>query len=236
MFSIFSKKFIRHLNNYFTRFEKILWFFSCSVIFITSLFFGDDVISLIASLIGVTSLIFCAKGNPIGQFLMILFSLLYGYISYTFSYYGEMFTYLGMTMPMATFSLISWLKNPYKGNRNEVTISLLKAKDYIILIFLTVFVTFVFYYILSYFNTSYLALSTVSIATSFFAVYLTLKRSHFYAMAYACNDIILIFLWTLASVENSSYIPVIICFTIFLINDLYGFINWKKIMKRQMAI
>ena len=147
-----------------------------------------------------------------------------------------MFTYLGMTMPMATFPLISWLKNPYKGNRNEVTISLLKAKDYIILIFLTVFVTFVFYYILSYFNTSYLALNTVSIATSFFAVYLTLKRSHFYAMVYACNDIILIFLWSLASVENSSYIPVIICFFIFLINDLYCFINWKKIMKRQMAV
>lgn len=229
------KKFIKHLNNYFTRFEKILWFFSCLVIFLTYLFFDDNFLSLIASLIGVTSLIFCAKGNPIGQFLMILFSLIYGYISYTFSYYGEMFTYLGMTMPMATFSLISWLKNPYKGNKNEVTVSLLKPKDYIVLLFLTMIVTCIFYFILNYFNTSYLALSTVSIATSFFAVYLTLKRSHFYAMAYACNDIVLIFLWTLASLENPSYTPVIICFIIFLINDLYGFINWKRIMKRQMT-
>lgn len=229
------KKFIKHLNNYFTRFEKILWFFSCLVIFLTYLFFDDNFLSLIASLIGVTSLIFCAKGNPIGQFLMILFSLIYGYISYTFSYYGEMFTYLGMTMPMATFSLISWLKNPYKGNKNEVTVSLLKTKDYIVLLFLTMIVTCIFYFILNYFNTSYLALSTVSIATSFFAVYLTLKRSHFYAMAYACNDIVLIFLWTLASLENPSYTPVIICFIIFLINDLYGFINWKRIMKRQMT-
>lgn len=229
------KKFIKHLNNYFTRFEKILWFFSCLVIFLTYLFFDDNFLSLIASLIGVTSLIFCAKGNPIGQFLMILFSLIYGYISYTFSYYGEMFTYLGMTMPMATFSLISWLKNPYKGNKNEVTVSLLKTKDYIVLLFLTMIVTCIFYFILNYFNTSHLALSTVSIATSFFAVYLTLKRSHFYAMAYACNDIVLIFLWTLASLENPSYTPVIICFIIFLINDLYGFINWKRIMKRQMT-
>ncbi len=43
---------------------------------------------------------------------MIIFSLLYGIISYTFSYYGEMITYLGMTMPMAVFALISWLRNP----------------------------------------------------------------------------------------------------------------------------
>lgn len=32
---------------------------------------------------------------------MVLFSLLYGIISYAFAYYGEMITYLGMTMPMA---------------------------------------------------------------------------------------------------------------------------------------
>ena len=61
-------------------------------------------------------MIFNAKGNPIGQFLTIVFSLLYGIISYGFSYYGEMITYLGMTMPMSVFALVSWIKNPYKDN------------------------------------------------------------------------------------------------------------------------
>lgn len=41
--------------------------------------------------------------------LMIVFSLLYGVISYTCAYYGEMITYLGMTAPMALFALISFL-------------------------------------------------------------------------------------------------------------------------------
>lgn len=77
-----------------------------------------------ASLVGVTSLIFNAKGNPFGQFLMVVFSLLYGIISFTFAYYGEMITYLGMTMPMAIFALISWLKNPYNGNKSEVKVNL----------------------------------------------------------------------------------------------------------------
>ena len=62
---------------------------------------------------------------------MIIFSLLYGIISYSFSYYGEMITYLGMTLPMAIIALISWLKNPYKGKKSEVKINSLDKKEYI---------------------------------------------------------------------------------------------------------
>lgn len=106
----------RKLLQYFSRAERLLW--GLSVVFIVGSFCAFDrenYLTLAASLIGVTSLIFNAKGNPIGQVLMVLFSLLYGIISYTFAYYGEMITYLGMTMPMAVFALISWLKNPTTG-------------------------------------------------------------------------------------------------------------------------
>lgn len=88
----------RKLLQYFSRAERLLW--GLSVVFIGA-FDRENYLTLAASLIGVTSLIFNAKGNPIGQVLMVIFSLLYGIISYTFAYYGEMVTYLGMTMPMA---------------------------------------------------------------------------------------------------------------------------------------
>ena len=92
----------RKLLQYFSRAERLLW--GLSVVFIVGsfcVFDRENYLTLAASLIRVTSLIFNAKGNPIGQVLMVLFSLLYGFISYTFAYYGEMITYLGMTMPMA---------------------------------------------------------------------------------------------------------------------------------------
>ena len=60
---------------------------------------------------------------------MIIFSILYGIISFTFDYYGEMITYLGMTMPMSVFALISWLRNPYNGNRAEVRVSSVSKKE-----------------------------------------------------------------------------------------------------------
>ncbi len=219
---------------YFTKQEIILW--SLSVFTIATFFFLFDrvnYLSFIASLIGATSLIFNAKGNPFGQFLMIIFSVLYGIISYSFCYYGEMITYLGMTAPMALFALISWLKNPYKGNKAEVTVNKISKKEAAAMFILTAAVTIVFYFILEHFNTANIIPSTLSVTTSFIAVYLTFRRSPYFAVAYACNDIVLIVLWVLATKENISYLSVTMCFIMFLFNDIYGFLNWKRMEKRQ---
>lgn len=220
--------------SYFTKGELMLWGTSAALIVVSFFAFDrENFLTLAASLIGVTSLIFNAKGNPFGQFLMVIFSVLYGVISYTFSYYGEMITYLGMTAPMAVFALISWLRNPYNGNRAEVKVNRLKSKEVAFMILLTAVVTVVFYFILAAFHTANLLPSTLSVTTSFLAVYLTFRRSAFYAIGYAANDIVLIVLWILAAVSDISYLSVVICFVMFLVNDIYGFISWSKMQKRQ---
>ena len=142
---------------YFRKEEIILWCASAGLIFLAFILFDrENYLTVTASLIGVTSLIFNAKGNPLGQLLMVVFSLLYGVISYSFAYYGEMITYLGMTMPMA--------------------------------------------------------------------------------VAYAANDIVLIVLWSLASVEEIRYLSVVVCFATFFANDIYGFVSWRRMEKRQNVI
>ncbi|MCI6497791.1 nicotinamide riboside transporter PnuC [Lachnospiraceae bacterium HCP1S3_C3] len=222
------------LTTYFTKSELLLW--SASIIFILGsfiLFDRENYLTLAASLIGATSLIYCAKGNPFGQFLMVVFSIMYGAISYTFDYYGEMITYVGMTGPMALFALIAWLRNPYNGNRAEVKVNELTKREIVFMFILAGIVTFAFYFILKNFNTANLAPSTLSVTTSFIGVYLTFRRSAYYALAYALNDIILILLWILATLTDISYMSVIICFVMFLVNDLYGFINWTRMKKTQ---
>lgn len=220
--------------NYFTKKEILLWCSSVIAIILSFLVFDRTYyITLTASIIGVTSLIFNAKGNPIGQFLMIVFSVLYGIISYTFSYYGEMTTYLGMTAPMAGFVLISWLKNPYEGNKSEVKVNRISKKEHIFMWVLTVIVTVIFYFVLDKFHTANIIPSTLSVTTSFLAVYLTFRRSPYFAVGYAANDIILIILWMLASLENKVYLSVVVCFVAFFINDMYGFFSWKKMEERQ---
>ena len=197
------------------------------------MFDRENYLTLAASIIGVTSLIFNAKGNPVGQFLMVLFSLLYGIISYSFDYYGEMITYLGITMPMAIFALISWLKNPYKNNKAEVKVNTISKKEVFFMGICTVVITVLFYFILDYYKTANIIPSTLSVTTSFIAVYLTFRRSPLFALAYASNDIILIILWIMASLYDIRYISVVVCFVAFLVNDIYGFISWQKMKIRQ---
>lgn len=221
-------------KQYFTKGELGLWWGSVGLILLAfCLFDGESYLTLLASLIGVTSLIFNAKGNPFGQVLMIAFSLLYGIISFGFAYYGEMLTYLGMTMPMAVFALVAWLRHPYQGNKAQVQVNRVGKKEIVFLCVLTAVVTAVFYFILDAFHTANMAPSTISVTTSFLAVYLTFRRSPFYALGYAANDLVLIVLWVLATLEDVRYVSVVVCFAVFLVNDFYGFISWRKMEKRQ---
>ena len=166
---------------------------------------------------------------------MVVFSLLYGIISFTFAYYGEMITYLGMTMPMAIFALISWLRNPYNGNKAEVKVNSISRMETVLMWVMTVAVTVLFYFILEQFNTANIVPSTISVTTSFLAVYLTFRRSPYFALAYAANDIVLVVLWVLASLCDVRYISVVVCFAAFFANDIYGYLSWQKMKKRQTA-
>lgn len=228
---------IRNPFKTLSKFELGLWISSLILITISFVMGAKfDFLVLIASLIGATALIFVAKGDPLGQILTVVFALVYSIISYRFHYFGEMITYLGMTSPMAILAAIEWFKNPFEQGKAEVEIKKLSRKSCVILWILTLLVTVIFYFILKAFDTPNLFMSTVSITTSFLASALTFLRSPFYALAYAGNDVVLIVLWILASMVDASYIPMIVCFVIFLINDSYGFINWRRMKKRQNII
>lgn len=215
-------------------FDKLLWLLSVAVVLISYILSGkSDILSMLSALLGVTALIFLAKGDIWGQVLTIVFSILYAIVSYEQRYYGEMITYMCMTAPMAFLSLYSWLKNPFEHGKNEVEIADLSKKDICYMFIFSVIITLIFFFILKYFNNASLYISTLSIFTSFLASYLTFLRSSYYALAYAVNDIVLIVLWIIASRTDLSYLPMVACFIMFFINDLYGFFNWINMHKRQ---
>ena len=211
-----------------TKKEWILWIGSLAIVILSNLLSTDiDVLTLVSACVGITSLIFAAKGNVWAQILMVIFSILYGLISWQFRYWGEMITYIGMTMPMAVWSTITWIKNPSESGQ-EVAIQKLTRKHVEGIAAAGVIVTAVFYMILKALDTPNILFSTISITTSFLAASLTMLRSSYYALGYASNDIILIVMWVLASIENPAYTPVVVNFIIFFFNDMYGFVSWKR--------
>ena len=219
---------IKHLS----LFERALWGGSALTVCASYLLSGGfDRLSLIASLVGVTALIFIAKGDVLGQLLTVLFSILYAVISWRSRYFGEMITYLGMTMPIAVLSVVTWLRNPY--SEQEVKVSRLSRGSILRLLAAALLVTAVFYFILKTCGTANLPVSTLSITTSFTASSLMMLRSPYYALAYALNDIVLIVLWLTEALHNPAVLPMTACFLTFFINDLYGFRSWRHMERRQ---
>lgn len=217
-----------------TLFEKCLWIFSLIGVSVCYALIPDkSLLSYGASMVGVTALIFVAKGDVVGQALCVVFALLYALVSWQMKYYGEIITYLFMSAPIALMSVITWLRNPY--SEHEVRVRTLNARQWTALTCLSAVVTVIFYFILEYFDTPNLIFGTLSVFTSFMASGLTMLRSEYYGMWYGMNDTVLIVLWVLASIKDTSYAPMVACFCIFLLNDAYGFINWQRIKKRQKS-
>lgn len=173
------------MNNPFstlTKKEWLLWLCSLFIVLVSNILAANfDPLTLIAALVGVTSLVFAAKGNVWAQVLMIVFSILYGIISFRFRYWGEMITYLGMALPMAVWSAINWLRHPAESG-DAVAIQKLNLRQFAGLLASCVVVTVLFYRILAALDTPNLAFSTLSVITSFLAAALTMLRSSYYAL------------------------------------------------------
>ena len=224
---------IRNPFSKLNRFEWLLYILSSLAVVITGVLGGNNGwLSTVASFIGVTALIFVAKGDVFGQLLTLVFAVFYGIISYSFDYYGEMITYMCMTAPIALASVISWIKHPFKDT-SSVEVATLSRRNITVMCVLTVAVTVAFYFILGAFQNANLVVSTFSVTTSFMASYLTFFRSPYYAVAYAANDVVLIALWIMASITDIRYLAMVVCFLAFLANDIYGFYNWKRMQRQQ---
>ena len=225
---------MKKIFKYFTIFEWLLWLGSIvTVVVFFIVFQNKEYLYLVTTITGVTSLIFISKGNIAGLILSAIFSVFYVIVAITYRYYSEIITYTFMTLPISILSIIQWIKNPFKGNKAEVEVAKLDKETYMYIILGGVCVSILFYFVLDWLKTPNLEFSTISIFTSFIASFLSLKRSPFYALAYAVNDIVLIILWVLASLKDLSYLAIVICFASFFVNDLYGFYNWSKMLKRQ---
>ena len=214
--------------------ERAIWIVSLFVVTVSNMVSGDfDPLTLLSALIGVTSLIFAAKGNVWAQILMIVFSILYGIISFRFRYWGEMIISLGLTLPMSVWSTMTWLRNPSEKNGNEVAIRKLNRRHAAALAVSSLAVTTGAYFLLRALHTPNIVFSTFSITTSFFSASLAMLRSSYFALGYSANDIVLIVLWIMAAAGERSSPSVIVCFVVFLGNDLYGFWNWRRMHRRQ---
>lgn len=229
-----KEKFAKFLKSW-NLFEIIFLFSSFFALILCFVFSVDrSWLTLTSSLLGVVAVLFVAKGFVIAPIVNLIYGGFYIAISALQHYFGEVIIYACVMTPIYIFSIISWLGNRSKEQEEIVEVNKIYWKEYLAIFLGAIVATFSFYFILKALNTNELEINTASLIFSLVASYLMLRRSSFYALAFLADDIIAIALWSMAVINfGLQFLPTVVSFCVFLINDLYGFIHWKIQERRQ---
>lgn len=212
-------------------FERTLLFGSIVCVSIVSIIFKSDIITTICSIVGICTALLLAKGKVAGQFFGIMIVLLYSFVSFQNRYYGEMLIYIFIMLPLYILGIIEWIKNRDKETK-VVEPNNISLKEWIYIFIISIVLFICLFYLLKYFNTNELFLSTLSVIGSLYAVYLLARRSKIGFLFYVFDDIILFIMWIIPVLNgNLLVLPMVFNPAINFINDLYGWINWTKIEK-----
>ena len=221
-------KFLKEWN----KFEKILLFGSIFSIVVVGIVFKSDLLTICCSLMWVLAALLIAKGNNLCRLVGILADTLYSIVSFNNQFYWEVFVH-AIFLVMDILWVISWIHHKNKET-NFVKINLIKRKEWIIAFVSFFFLSVWMYYLLKFFNTNELVISTVSVVLTLYAMYFLVRRSKYSLVIYLFCDITLILLWWIYIFKgNAGFVPLLLNSIILFVNDLYGFCNWRRVEKLQ---
>lgn len=209
------------------KFEKILLFSSIGLVILSGFLYKSEMLTVIASLTGIICALLQAKGKVVSQFVGVIETILYSILSFKNQYYGEVIIYIIIMFPLYVLGIISWIKNK-KEDSDVVEQNTIARKEWILLTIVNIVLFIILYLVLKHFNTNQLFVSTLSMITSLCATYLIVRRSKYSFIFYILNDIILLILWGLPVFNGDLLlIPMVIEPIVLLVNDSYGWKNWK---------
>lgn len=223
------------IKKYFKDWNKFeLSFLICGLFasIISAIIFNGTIIdTLYTSLYLITALLM-SKGKVESYFVGFVSVFFYGIVSYNQGYYGELIITIFLTFPIMILGIISWLRHQDKEN-DTVIISSLSKKEITIALLSKLVLFWIYYFLLEFFNTDLLVISSISIVTSVLASYFEARRSELSLFFYIANDVVIITLWLIPIINGKiELISVLVGPILLLINDIYGSYNCKK-MKRQ---
>ena len=211
-------------------FEKS-WLIIFTVINIIVFFYSkDSVLGLIASLTGMLSVILVAKGKISNYYFGIVNVVLYGFISYQSKYYGEAMLNLGYFLPMQLIGLVMWSKNQVNvDEKTEVKTERMKAKEIIFWSTVSIVGILIYGMILKKIGNALPYADAFTNVLSIIAMILMVKRYIEQWAVWILIDIVSIYMWFFI---KSNY-NITIMWIAYLINAIYGLVNWMILYKKE---
>ena len=221
-----------------TWFERIwLLLFSIVNVFLY-LKWDSGLIGLISAMSGMLCVVLVAKGKISNFVFGIVNTATYAYISYGYGLYGESMLNALFYLPTQFIGLWMWQRHRSvnKVRDEDIEIKRLSVKGWAIVVASVVVGAYAYMHVLMALDAQQVRIDSVAVVMSVAAqILLTLRYAEQWVLWILVN-LLSIVLWvvTLSQSGGSDYtMPVM--WTAFLINSIYGWINWLKLQQGKAA-
>jgi len=209
-----------------TRFE-IGWLAVFTIVNIYLFFaWNDNVLGLITSLTGMMCVVLVAKGRISNYYWGIINVALYAYISYQNKYFGEYMLNAYYYFPMQFIGLWLWNRNRKKSDVVKVKLMSWRMR----FIWLGISAASVYFYglWLQHLGGNSPFIDSTSTVLSVIAQVLMVLAFMEQWILWIVVDVVSIVLWVIPLLNGGTDISMVVMWSAFLINAIYGAYNWTK--------
>ncbi len=216
-----------------TLWEKLWLAISTILIIGLSIYWQDTVMGIICSLTGIWCVILVAKGRISNYWVGIVNVILYAIISYGYKYYGEVMLNAFYFLPMQFIGAWIWIKNKNKTKKDTVKTTMLSNKNRILWGVISIVGSVGYGIVLKLLGGGLPFIDSMSTVLSIIAMILMAWRYMEQWVLWIIVDIVTIILWFVVLVNGGNDVSILLMWIAYLINAIYGLVNWYKMYKIQ---
>lgn len=178
-------------------------------------------LSFFTSIVGVVFVVLVAKAHKYANQFGIIMYLSYGAVAYGHNFYGDMMLNWLLLTPMSLIGILLWGKKEFKPRS-------LSTRNYLLLIFGMINASLVYSVWLKSLSDPHPYVDSASTVFALGATILLVQGFKQQWHLWTISNSLGVALWTLATVESQSNLPILIMWIVFLINGLWGWVKWNK--------
>jgi nicotinamide mononucleotide transporter len=228
-----AKNYLREYFEDWSLWDKLWSLIFTGVIVALSIVWKDSWYGLICSLTGIFCVILAAKGRIFNYYIGIINVLLYAFISYQNKYYGEVMLNAFYFFPMQFVGLAIWLRHKNPRIIDTVKVRFLSNKYRFLWAAICAIGTVSYGFVLKKLGGNLPFLDSSSTVLSVIAMILMSWRYMEQWILWIIVDIVSVILWLVVMLNGGNDITILLMWTAYLVNAIYGLIVWIRMYKMQ---
>lgn len=225
------------IKKYFSGWSKfeLTWLILSSLIMVVlSIIWGDSTLALISGITGVIGVVLAAKGKVSTYVFATINVAIYAWLTFNNHLYGEFMLNAFYYIPMNFVGFYLWSRHKDEES-GDVEGKTLTPKQLVILLVTVTVVVLVYWQILSRIGGQLALIDAMSTVFSVVALIMQVARYAEQWLLWIIVNVVSVLMWVLLLGKDPSAVTMVVMWAAYLMNSVYGYINWKKLAAKNVA-